>query len=517
MSSSVSLTNHENNNTTAVVINNDNSNTTTTPSDSSTEETFSIKSFLFSSNHQRIRNKLLFLLVIFVYFTTAEENIFTTTVSLSMSSLLSLHHTTSNDDPTVAFTWPSLFNNQWKLLVKYYNYPPTIPLYDYSLINKTRIYSLPRSLYDINLQDTIKQQIHTSTTLPTAKIKDPPPSVNFPSNVQPRVVLLPLSFTALGSHVQCERIPVIRNMHNFHVFGDEGVDDTTSSSTVYSMPRTLIAINTCNYHKITERFLNYSEYNPNYMEIVIFDDFSKRYEELYALALQYNAVAICRNDQRLGLISMLNVAYRFFRANLRYKYMILASNDVIIPKDSTKELLRVFESYQPDITLLVPITTPLGLGSAANKAYYHLNVLNWYPEIINDFPSKSIETEPPEVNVLQEKIFQYIESRESPEKVFLDIHACTYGQTFLAFVMGFSRNIFIYEREFPNPNELDKVGYLWAPKLVTTGAEGWLVEIGVRPYIAKRSFVWHRKGSTAHDSLGAKRDNIALSCNDGED
>lgn len=251
------------------------------------------------------------------------------------------------------------------------------------------------------------------------------------------------------------------------------------------------------------------------MDIVLFDDASKRYEELYRLALEYGAVAICRNTRRLGLISMLNVAWRFFKYNLRYRYMLLASNDIVIPQSSAKELIRVFEQYPTKVSLLAPLSTPLGLGPAANSHYLNLNVLHWYPHLRQQYNNKDIEHPPDQASIMQEKMVEYLEQKN--DNSIPDILAVEKGKTFLAFIMGMNRGLIKYER--PNEykwdeTETEAVDYLWSSGLITTGAESGLQNAGVQPYIALRSYVWHRKGSTAHDSMGAKRDSLELSCND---
>jgi hypothetical protein len=341
----------------------------------------------------------------------------------------------------------------------------------------------------------------------------------------------PLNFSRAGPGVECAVLPVCR--------APPGGRDFVAPP---PLPfRVLVAVTTCNYHNVTRRLLAHSERPPR-ADYVLFDDASTDPAEVLRVAADGGASAVCRHTTRRGAVPTLNLAWRVFKASGAYGAMVLASNDIVIPPGSLAEQARILAAY-PDVALLLPATTAAGLGAAAFGHYAHQNIALLHPSalagVTEHEPSGAADLQaalartaagaggappPPAVTdvlVPGDDLYPTVAKAGAgagagpgpgpgpgpgaPAPV-PDVLPVPETSPFLAYCLTVTRALAAHEADKARGN-------LLPGHLVTTGAEGALAAQGATAWVATRAYVWHRKGTTAHD--GTKRDDLAASCNDG--
>lgn len=260
--------------------------------------------------------------------------------------------------------------------------------------------------------------------------------------------------------------------------------------------RTLLAVTTCQHSDLTKRFLKYSHF-PENVDLIIGDDGST--DDTLMIAAD-KGIKVIKNPQRShkGLISVMNSVYHYF-LNSTYDYLVLVSNDIILPQRSLEEIIAALTLF-PTIEWLGAMSNEGGLGSAAHNAYGGQFIKNFY-DLPSEYAVNQIAYE--QADLLENYLSHYYIHKDTailrmpPPVRLLD------GRLALAFLMAFPRSIANYQ---------DKFGNLWPANLLNLHAEATLRDKGVRAWVATRAYVWHQKGSTVPDSMGWARDNLTAAC-----
>jgi len=220
------------------------------------------------------------------------------------------------------------------------------------------------------------------------------------------------------------------------------------------MKRTLLAVTTYNQIKLTQNFLN--NFSPvEGVDIVIYDDFS---QEDYS-KLSSERVRIVLKDKGMGLTDSWNQAYRDFKNNSEYDYLIIANNDILIPNGALHELFKELEEN----TLVVPMSTSWGAGQCGQW-----QGIEQYIKIKQNIDCSKIQ------NTLVE----------------MNMDPLTLSK-FNGFFFAMNRDVLNYEFDSE---------HLFNPKNINVGNEDdlrvRLIESGVYPVLCRKSFVLHFKNQT---------------------
>ena len=223
--------------------------------------------------------------------------------------------------------------------------------------------------------------------------------------------------------------------------------------------RTLFALTTYNEIEITEQAIKsiINNVSINY-DLVIFDDYSK--DNFLELEKKYKVKVITKN-KGYGLTHSWNMAYKYFK-QYGYDYLIIANNDILVPKYSIEELLK---SVNKNV-LAVPLTTKKGAGHNAEqdfKLYYNINLEE------NNYINYQL---------IQNNIINGTTSMKIVNK-------------FNGFFFIMNKNIMKYE--LPDGN-------LFKPENINVGNEDdlneRLVKMNDKPVICLKSFIFHFKNIT---------------------
>ena len=188
------------------------------------------------------------------------------------------------------------------------------------------------------------------------------------------------------------------------------------------------------------------------VEVVIFDDAS---EDGTVQWCQKNDIEIHTKDKSKGLTHSWNEAYKKFKYE-NYTHLVLANNDIIVPKNSIDNLVKTNKQF----IISGPLSTEKGVGHQPlqNVRIYH-------------------EFEYDEYNF---ENTQFIQDRVSP------INDCIKVDYINGFVFSMNRRIIDFE--------LDD-GNLFNPKNINVGNESELCQrVGNNIGIALDSYIFHFKG-----------------------
>lgn len=239
--------------------------------------------------------------------------------------------------------------------------------------------------------------------------------------------------------------------------------------------KTLLAVTTYNQLEYTKIFYDYfSKLNLPDIDLIIFDD--KSTDSTVDWCKQNN-IKVIENERPSGLTYSWNNAYKYFKNHLEYNILIIANNDIIIPKGAIEELLLCHKKW-PSICI-VPITTATGCGHNGQQS-----ILNYYDNIVQ---------EPEYTQDIQDAIIHY---KRLPElknhQMMFDPFRMRY---FNGFFFSLKRKIIEYEMEDGN---------MFDPKLLNFKNEddlNWRVLLpnDEYPMLCKTCYIYHYKGkSFAH-------------------
>ena len=245
------------------------------------------------------------------------------------------------------------------------------------------------------------------------------------------------------------------------------------------MSKILLVITTYNQSKYTKLCFDSLEKLDDNFDVLVVDDYST--DDTLEICREYNHEVITK-DEPLGLTDSWNKGYYEFKNRWfvnesgmddNYDFLILANNDILIPKGALGELLDTFHNWNS--SLVVPTSTEYGVG-------HNL------PQSVNHFYSGIEPDEPNNYQTTQDKILEVKEEMRKGNNLYV----CDpiRMKMFNGFFFMMSREIMQYELSQDvlfNPNfnmTKNEDEFNWT-NLITNNDFSML---------CKTSFVYHYKG-----------------------
>ena len=123
------------------------------------------------------------------------------------------------------------------------------------------------------------------------------------------------------------------------------------------MNKVLLAVTTYNQLEYTKIFYeSFKQLDSNLCDLIIFDDCST--DETASWCKEVNIKVVTKQKGK-GLTDSWNSAYKYFKEH-GYEYLILANNDILIPKGAIEELCKTIDRWPG--SMVTPITTEEGCG-----------------------------------------------------------------------------------------------------------------------------------------------------------
>ena len=144
------------------------------------------------------------------------------------------------------------------------------------------------------------------------------------------------------------------------------------------MSRTLLVITTYNQSEYTKACFDSLENIEDDVDVLVIDDCST--DDTIELCKEYNHEVMVK-ETGLGLTDSWNRGYYEFKQRWfvnssgmddNYDYLILANNDILIPKGAITELKKTFQKWP--FSMVVPLSTKYGVGHNI-----HQSIENYYP------------------------------------------------------------------------------------------------------------------------------------------
>ena len=144
------------------------------------------------------------------------------------------------------------------------------------------------------------------------------------------------------------------------------------------MSRTLLVITTYNQSEYTKLCFDSIKNIEDDVDVLVIDDCST--DDTIELCKEYNHEIIVK-ETGLGLTDSWNRGYYEFKQRWfvnssgmedNYDYLILANNDILIPRGAITELKKTFHKWP--FSMVVPLSTKLGVGHNREQSienYYH--------------------------------------------------------------------------------------------------------------------------------------------------
>tara|TARA_R110001583_G_scaffold75927_4_gene208505 strand:+ start:561 stop:1346 length:786 start_codon:yes stop_codon:yes gene_type:complete len=245
------------------------------------------------------------------------------------------------------------------------------------------------------------------------------------------------------------------------------------------MNKILLVITTYNESEYTKLCFDSLKKLDDKFDVIVIDDCST--DDTVELCNEYGYEIITKEEGK-GLTHSWNLGYNTFKRN-KYDYLIIANNDILIPKGALGELVESFEQWP--YSLIVPTSTTRGVGHNAQfqsiEQFYDKSGFNW------DDPNFYQET--------QDTIFDIKKQITKDNNLYL--LDTTRMKMFNGFFFMMNRNILNYEYSDTE---------LFEPKYVMTKNEdifNWsnLIPNNDFPAVCKTSFIFHYKGVTTHGDL----------------
>ena len=238
------------------------------------------------------------------------------------------------------------------------------------------------------------------------------------------------------------------------------------------MKKILFIITTYNQSNITRACLDsinkISECYP--VDVLVVDD--KSTDDTIKLCKEYNVKYITKNIGK-GLTDSWNKGYHYFKDNKEYNYIIIANNDILVPKGALSEMVEVLDKWPG--SLVVPMSTKIGAGHNQMQM-----VNNWYGENNYDNPNN--------YQLIQNHLIE-LKNKETKSNNLYKFDPIRMKH-FNGFFFMMSRNICKYERNDKN---------LFDPKFINIKNEdefNWanLIPNNDYPFLCKTAFIFHWKG-----------------------
>ena len=232
---------------------------------------------------------------------------------------------------------------------------------------------------------------------------------------------------------------------------------------------TLFVITTYNQSNITRACLD-TLIELDDIDILVVDDASS--DDTVQVCNEYK-VNVIQKDRGYGLTDSWNRAYQYFKQR-SYKYLVIANNDILVPKGSISELRNVLDKWPS--SLVVPMSTKLGSGHNPMQA-----IDNWYGQ-------QDEYSSPEHVQTIQDYILD-VKQKEKDSNNLYKFDPIRMKH-FNGFFFMMNRNICQYEREDGN---------LFDPEFINVKNEdefnwGALIPNDDYAMLCKTSFVFHWKG-----------------------
>lgn len=147
------------------------------------------------------------------------------------------------------------------------------------------------------------------------------------------------------------------------------------------MNDTLLVITTYNQSEYTRACFETLRNIEDGIDVLVIDDCST--DDTVELCKEYNYEVIVK-ETGLGLTDSWNRGYCEFKnrwgvhgEHHKYEYLIIANNDILIPRGSITELKNTFEKWP--FSLIVPMSTEYGVGHNREQsiANYYNNIDGW--------------------------------------------------------------------------------------------------------------------------------------------
>jgi len=159
--------------------------------------------------------------------------------------------------------------------------------------------------------------------------------------------------------------------------------------------KTLLAITTYNQLKYTKYCVDSIEkLNEVPFDLMIIDDCSTDGTVEWC---KKNNIEVVDKHKPMGLTHSWNMAYKYFKDNKEYEYIIISNNDVLIPKEAISELLKVVNRWH--FSVVVPTSTVYGAGHTE----MYQGVENIYKSLSKELP-KELLIDPNNFQTIQDQI-----------------------------------------------------------------------------------------------------------------
>ncbi len=243
------------------------------------------------------------------------------------------------------------------------------------------------------------------------------------------------------------------------------------------MSRTLLVITTYNQSEYTKLCFESLRNIEDDVDVLVIDDCST--DDTIELCKEYNHEIIVK-ETGLGLTDSWNRGYYEFKQRWiddddNYDYLILANNDILIPRGAITELKKTFHKWP--FSMIVPTSTTYGVGHNREQS-----IENYYQGIAPNCNDPNYYQE------IQDRILDVKEQTRKSNNLFqLDPSRM---KMFNGFFFMMNRNIINYQYS-------DRE--LFEPKYIMTKNEdefNWAKLIPNDDFAAvcKTSFVFHYKG-----------------------
>jgi len=247
------------------------------------------------------------------------------------------------------------------------------------------------------------------------------------------------------------------------------------------MSRTLLVITTYNQSEYTRACFESLRNIEDDVDVLVIDDCST--DDTIELCKEYNHEVIVK-ETGLGLTDSWNRGYYEFKQRWiydesgqddNYDYLILANNDILIPKGAITELKNTFQKWP--FNMVVPTSTTYGVGHNREQS-----IENYYQGIAPNC------NEPKNYQNTQDRVLEIREDLITKNNLYLLDPSRM--KMFNGFFFMMNRNIINYQNS-------DKE--LFEPKYLMTKNEdefNWSKLIPNNDFaaICKTSFIFHYKG-----------------------
>ena len=252
------------------------------------------------------------------------------------------------------------------------------------------------------------------------------------------------------------------------------------------MSKILLAITTYNQSEYTKLCFDSLKNLEDDIDVLVIDDCST--DNTVKLCEKYGYEVLTK-EKGLGLTDSWNKAYYEFKnrwfinesgVDDNYDYLIIANNDILIPRGAISELKSVFNKWP--YSLVVPTSTHRGVGHNVDQA-----IEKYYDGINSDEPDDYQQTQDTILNIKKDLMKANNLYQVDPKRM----------KMFNGFFFMMNRNIINYQYSDTN---------LFEPKYIMTKNEdefNWsnLIPNDDFPAVCKTSFVFHYKGVTTKGDL----------------